>query len=46
MLIFVTAQELWVRKLMGHIMRYDHYLGRKVILKFIYYSMILFFIYL
>jgi hypothetical protein len=46
MFIFVTNQELWVREQMSHIISYDHSLGRKDILKFIYYFMILFLIYL
>jgi hypothetical protein len=46
MLIFVIDQELWVHKLMCRIMGYDHSLGQKDILKFIYYFMILFLIYL
>jgi hypothetical protein len=29
MFIFVTAQELWVRKLIGCIIGYDHSLGQK-----------------
>jgi hypothetical protein len=41
MFIFVTDQELCVCKLMGRIMGYDHSLGRKNILKFIYYYMFL-----
>jgi hypothetical protein len=41
MFIFVTDQELWVHELMGCIMGYDHCLGQKDILKFIYYFMIL-----
>jgi hypothetical protein len=46
MFIFVTDQELWIRELMGCIMGYDYSLGQKDILKFLYYFMILFFIYL
>jgi hypothetical protein len=46
MFIFVTNQELRVRELMGHIMGYDHSLRRKDILKFVYYFMIIFIIYL
>jgi hypothetical protein len=46
MFIFVTNQELWVREQMSHIISYDHSLGRKDILKFIYYFMILILIYL
>jgi hypothetical protein len=46
MFIFVTDQELYVRELIGRIMGYDHSLGRKNILKFLYYFMIIFFIYL
>jgi hypothetical protein len=45
MFIFITYQELWVHKLMDHIMGYDHSLGQKDILKFIYYFMIIFLIY-
>jgi hypothetical protein len=32
MFIFVTDQELWIRELMDHIMRYDIFMGRKDIL--------------
>jgi hypothetical protein len=46
MFIFITDQELWVHKLMGRIMDYDHSLGQKDILKFIYYFIIIFLIYL
>jgi hypothetical protein len=37
MFIFITDQELWVRKLMGRIIGYDHSLDRKDILKLVYY---------
>jgi hypothetical protein len=46
MFIFVKDQELWICELMSHIMSYDHSLGRKDIIKFVYYFMILFLIYL
>jgi hypothetical protein len=46
MFIFVTDQELWVCKLMSRIISYDHSFGRKDLLKFVYYYMILFLIYL
>jgi hypothetical protein len=46
MFIFVTYQELWIHELMGRIIGYDHSLGRKDLLKFVYYFMILFLIYL
>jgi hypothetical protein len=46
MFIFITDQELCVCELMCRIMSYDHSMGRKDILKFIYYFMIIFFIYL
>jgi hypothetical protein len=42
MLVFVTDQKLWAHELMGRIMSCDHSLGRKDILKFDYYFMILF----
>jgi hypothetical protein len=45
MFIFIIDQKLWVCELMGHIMRYNHSLGRKDIFKFVYYFMFLFFIY-
>jgi hypothetical protein len=35
MLIFTIDQDLWVHKLMSHIMSCDHSLDRKYILKFI-----------
>jgi hypothetical protein len=37
MFIFITDQELWVRKLMGRIIGYDYSLDRKDILKLVYY---------
>jgi hypothetical protein len=46
MYTFVTDQELWVHKLMGRIMCYNHSLGQNDIFKFIYYFMILFLIHL
>jgi hypothetical protein len=46
MSIFVTDQELWLRELMGGIMGYKHSLDRNDIIKFIYYFMIIFLIYL
>jgi hypothetical protein len=42
MFIFVTDQELCARELMDRIMCYDHSLGQKDILKFIYYFIIIF----
>jgi hypothetical protein len=42
MFIFATDQELWVPKLIDYIIHYDHSIGQKDILKFIYYFMILF----
>jgi hypothetical protein len=46
MFIFITDQELCVRNLIDRIMGYDHSMGRKDVLKFVYYFMIIFFIYL
>jgi hypothetical protein len=46
MFIFVTYQELWVCELMDRIMSCDHSLGQKDILKFVYYFIIIFLIYL
>jgi hypothetical protein len=42
MFIFEIDQELWTRKLMGHIMGCDHFLDRNDILKSVYCFMILF----
>jgi hypothetical protein len=46
MFIFVTNLELCVCELMARIMGYDHSLGQNDIIKFVYYFMIIFFIYL
>jgi hypothetical protein len=40
--IFATDQELEACEVMEHIMCYNHSLGRKDTLKFIYYFMIMF----
>jgi hypothetical protein len=46
MLIFVTNQKLEICELMCRIMSYNHSLGLNDILKFVYYFMIIFLIYL
>jgi hypothetical protein len=42
MFIFITDQELCACVLVGHIIDCDHSLGRKYIIKFVYYFIILF----
>jgi hypothetical protein len=46
MFIFVRDQELWICELMSRIMSYDHSLIQNDIIKFIYYLIIIFLIYL
>jgi hypothetical protein len=46
MFIFITDQELWIHELMSYIMGYNHAVGQKDILNFVYYFKILFLIYL